>query len=60
MKQEQRGWNAWQITIAVNPVLINDLTAEQQQDIASGLYNLDQLNEYINYMISSKTAYNAK
>lgn len=38
----------------------NDLTAEQQQDIAKGLYSLQELNQYINYMISSKTAYNAK
>ena len=40
--------------------MIEDLTAEQQQDIAKGLYSLKELNQYINYMISSKTAYNAK
>ena len=43
-----------------NKVTYNDLTAEQQQDIASGLYSLDQLNDYIKHMTSSKTAYNAK
>lgn len=41
-------------------ILIEDLTAEQRQDIKKGLYSLDQLNDFINYMISSKTAYNAK
>lgn len=35
-----------------NKVTYNDLTAEQQADIASGLYSLDQLNDYINHMIS--------
>ena len=43
-----------------NKVTYNNLTAEQQQDIAKGLYSLQELNQYINYMISSKTAYNAK
>ena len=43
-----------------NKVTYNDLTAEQQADIASGLYSLQELNQYINYMISSKTAYSAK
>lgn len=43
-----------------NKVTYNDLTAEQQADIASGLYSLQDLNDYINYMIGSKTAYNAK
>lgn len=35
-----------------NKVTYNDLTAEQQQDIAKGLYSLQDLNDYINYMIS--------
>jgi len=35
-----------------NKVTYNDLTTEQKQDIASGLYNLQELNQYINYMIS--------
>lgn len=33
-------------------VLINDLTAEQRQDIEKGLYSLQDLNDYINYLIS--------
>lgn len=43
-----------------NKVTYNNLTAEQRQDIAKGLYSLQELNRYINYMISSKAAYNAK
>ena len=30
-----------------------DITAEQKQDILNGLYTLEELNEYITYMISS-------
>lgn len=33
-------------------VLIEDLTEEQRQDIAKGLYSLQDLNDYINYLIS--------
>lgn len=32
--------------------MIDDLTQEQKQDVTSGLYSLDQLNDYINHMIS--------
>lgn len=33
-------------------VLIENLTEEQRQDIAKGLYSLQDLNDYINYLIS--------
>lgn len=33
-------------------VLINDLAEEQRQDIEKGLYSLQDLNAYINYLIS--------
>lgn len=35
-----------------NKVTYNDLTAEQRQDIEKGLYSLQDLDDYINYMIS--------
>lgn len=33
-------------------VLIENLTEEQRQDIEKGLYSLQDLNAYINYLIS--------
>ena len=34
-------------------ITFEDLTAEQKQEIINGLYTLEELNQYITYMIST-------
>lgn len=34
-------------------ITFEDITAEQKQDILNGLYTIEELNQYIAYMIST-------